>query len=403
MSNTLNFLTVEEPDLSANIKVAGFGGAGGNAVDRMIRSNLTGVDFYAFNTDAQALERNLAEHKIQIGKQVTKGLGAGSDPELGLRAAEEATEQITDSLKDADLVFITAGMGGGTGTGAAPRAAQIAKESGALTVGIVTKPFSFEGRRRFKQAEAGIEELRKYVDTLIVIPNQKLLQIADKNTTFLGSFEVADSVLTQATKGISDLIAVSGIVNLDFADVRTVMYGMGDALMGIGVATGENRGAEAARQAISCPLLDDISIAGAQGVLINITGPSSMTLFEVDEAATVVNETAGDDANVIFGAVIDDKIGDEIRVTVIATGFNTPPVIPAVQPVLDTNLNFQPSKNPSDLEIPTAVRKDVATTVTTGGNGNGNGNGTRRVHLGEINLDGDPPVDVNLPAFMRRN
>ncbi len=294
MGDTLNFLPAEEPHLSARLKVAGIGGAGGNAVDRMILSGLNGVEFITINTDAQALDRSRAPNKIQIGRQITKGLGAGANPEIGKQAAEQDAEQLETQIDGADLVFITAGMGGGTGTGAAPKVAEIARNINALTVAIVTKPFAFEGRRRMSIAETGIHELREYVDTLIVIPNQQLLRVADAKTTLLKAFEMADSILTQATKGISDLIAVPGIVNLDFADVRSVMEGMGDALMGIGVAEGDDRGTEAARKAITSPLLEDISIAGAQGLLVNITGSSEMTLFEVNEAASVVHEAAGE-------------------------------------------------------------------------------------------------------------
>ncbi|HHE46235.1 MAG TPA: cell division protein FtsZ [Bacteroidetes bacterium] len=404
MSSTLNFLPAEEPHIGARIKVAGIGGAGGNAVDRMIVSGLNGVDFLTINTDAQALDKSRAPNKIQIGRQLTKGLGAGANPEIGKEAAEQDAESIEEQLKDADLVFITAGMGGGTGTGAAPRAAEIAQKNGALTVAIVTKPFLFEGRRRMSVAETGIKELRERVDTLIVIPNQQLLSIADANTTLLMAFETADSILTQATRGISDLIAIPGIVNLDFADVKSVMEGMGDALMGIGVAVGDDRGPQAAKQAITCPLLKDVSIDGAQGVLINVTGSSNMTLFEVNEAASVAYEAAGERANVIFGAVIDDEAGDEIRVTVIATGFNsTANIAKNLQP--DRSYDFRPKKK-ADLRVPTILRKSEDTDVVVtgmGGNGNKNNNHKgKRIHLGEIDLNAEPP-DLSLPAFLRRN
>ena len=404
MGSTLNFLPAEEPSLGAKIKVVGVGGAGGNAIDRMILCGLTGVDFIAVNTDAQALDKNRAPNKVQIGRQLTKGLGAGANPEIGKEAADQDSEMIEEQLKGSDLVFITAGMGGGTGTGAAPKAAEIARKMGSLTVAIVTKPFLFEGRRRMSVAETGIKELREYVDTLIVIPNQRLLSVADAKTTLLMAFETADSVLTQATRGISDLIAIPGIVNLDFADVRSVMEGMGDALMGIGVAVGDDRGQEAARKAITCPLLEDVSIAGAQGVLVNITGSVSTTLFEVNEAASVVYEAAGDRANVIFGAVIDDDASDELRVTVIATGFNNVANASAkLQP--DRSYDFRPRKQ-VDLDVPTIVRKSddpLAVPDTVSGNGNGrNGNKkAKRIHLGEIDIDSDPP-DLNLPAFLRR-
>lgn len=403
MDNLLNFLPADDNKLNATIKVAGIGGAGGNAVDRMIMSGLEGVEFIAMNTDAQALDKSRAQRKIQLGRQLTKGLGAGANPEIGREAAEQDTELIEEHLRDADLVFITAGMGGGTGTGAAPIAAQIARKLGALTVAIVTKPFLFEGRRRGSVAETGIKELRDNVDTLIIIPNQRLLSVVDARTTLLASFEMADSVLTQATRGISDLISIPGIVNLDFADVRSVMEGMGDALMGVGTASGDSRGAQAAKLAISSPLLEDVKINGAQGVLVNITGSSDMTLFEVNEAASVIYEEAGDRANVIFGAVIDDKLGDELSVTVIATGFqHSSSVAPTLQP--DHTYNFKPKKQP-DLEVPAIQRKAeeavamVESADYRGGNGSGNG---KRIHLGEIDLNSEPP-DLSLPAFLRRN
>ena len=404
MSSTLNFLPAEEPQLGARIKVAGIGGAGGNAVDRMIVSSLSGVDFITINTDAQALDKSRAPNKVQIGRQLTQGLGAGANPEIGKEAAEQDAECIKEQLKNADLVFITAGMGGGTGTGAAPKVAEIAQKNGALTVAIVTKPFLFEGRRRMSVAETGIKELRDRVDTLIVIPNQQLLTIADANTTLLMAFETADSILTQATRGISDLIAIPGIVNLDFADVRSVMEGMGDALMGIGVASGDDRGSQAARQAISCPLLKDVTIEGAQGVLVNVTGSSNMTLFEVSEAASVAYEAAGERANVIFGAVIDDEAGDEIRVTVIATGFNgASNMSKNLQP--DRSYDFRPRKQ-TDLSVPAIMRKTDETSSSVGntdGNGKGNNNRTgKRIHLGEIDINSEPP-DLSLPTFLRRS
>lgn len=306
----------------AIMKVVGVGGAGGNAINGMIKERLKGVDFVAINTDAQALEANRAEHKIQIGGSITKGLGAGASAEIGRKAMEEDRDQLMEILQDTDMVFITAGMGGGTGTGGAPIIAEIARELGALTVGIVTKPFHFEGKIRKSRADEGIEQLKCCVDTLIVIPNQRLLSIVDKSTSLAAAFKLADEVLYQATKGISDLITVPGLVNLDFADVRTVMKGMGDALMGTGIASGENKAIEAATQAISSPLLEEVSMEGAEGVLVNICGGKEMTLFEVNDATSVIFEAAGSDANIIFGAVIDDELHDEIRVTVIATGFN---------------------------------------------------------------------------------
>ncbi len=309
-------------DRGARIRVVGVGGGGGNAVNSMIDKGLHGVDFFAINTDLQALERNRAPNKIQIGKNLTRGLGAGADPSIGHRAAEEDRDELTRALAGSDMVFITAGMGGGTGTGGAPLVANIAKSLGALVVGIVTRPFLCEGKRRSAQAETGLEELKKQVDTLIVIPNQKLLGIVERNTPLREAFDVANQVLYGATRGISELITVPGLINVDFADVRTVMREMGDAVMGSGVATGENRAIEAAHLAISSPLLEDISIAGAQGVLVNITGGSNMSLAEVEEATQIIHEAAGEDANVILGAVVDEDVENEVMVTVIATGFN---------------------------------------------------------------------------------
>lgn len=306
----------------AQLKVVGVGGAGGNAVNRMISTGMNGVDFIAINTDAQDLDNNSAEHKIQIGKNLTKGLGAGAQADTGRQAMEADKEAVASMLEGADMAFITAGMGGGTGTGAAPMAAQLSREMSILTVGIVTLPFNFEGPKRMKRAQSGIAELRKVCDTLIVIPNQKLMSIVDKATTLTEAFQMADSILLQATKGISDLINVHGMINLDFADVQTVMKNMGKAIMGTGVANGEERSVLAAQQAISSPLLDNASISGAHGVLINVTGGQNLTLHEIDEATSIIFEEAGDDANIIFGAVIDPTMQEEIRVTVIATGFN---------------------------------------------------------------------------------
>ena len=307
---------------AANIKVVGVGGAGGNAINRMITSNLKGVEFIAINTDKQALSINQSPIRIQIGAALTKGLGAGANPEIGRQAVEETQEKIANALIGSDMVFITAGMGGGTGTGGAPVIAELAKEAGALTVGIVTKPFTFEGARRHNVASNGIKALKEVVDTLIVIPNQRLLTLAERNMPFTETFKMADDILLKATKGISDIINVPGIVNVDFMDVRTVMSEMGDAIMGTGIATGENRGREAAEQAINSPLLENISIKGAHGVLLNITGGANMGLYDIDQAAMLIYEEVGDDANIIFGAVVDEHLTDEIRVTVIATGFN---------------------------------------------------------------------------------
>ena len=306
----------------AKLKIIGVGGAGGNAVNRMIKANMSGADFIAINTDAQDLENNSAEHRIQIGKTLTKGLGAGAKSSIGQEAMNTDREAVLNIIENADMVFITCGMGGGTGTGAAPVVAQIANELGILTVGIVTQPFKFEGPRRMERALEGIAEMRKVCDTVIIIPNQKLMSIVDKETTLPESFLFADSILHQAAKGISDLINVHGLINLDFADVQTIMKNMGQAIMGTGCASGEERAVLAAQQAISSPLLDNNSISGAQGVLVNITGGKKMTLHEVDEATGIIFEEAGKDANIIFGAVIDEAMEEEIQVTVIATGFN---------------------------------------------------------------------------------
>ncbi|WP_284638762.1 cell division protein FtsZ [Paenibacillus silviterrae] len=307
-------------DLMAKIKVIGCGGGGSNAVNRMIETGVKGVEFITVNTDAQALHSAKAEQRLQIGDKLTRGLGAGANPEVGKKAAEESRELIYNALKGADMVFVTAGMGGGTGTGAAPVIAEIAKECGALTVGVVTRPFTFEGRKRSLQADQGIAALKEKVDTLIVIPNDRLLEIVDKKTPMLEAFREADNVLRQGVQGISDLIAVPGLINLDFADVKTIMTERGSALMGIGVANGENRAAEAAKKAIMSPLLET-SIDGARGVLLNITGGANLSLYEVNEAADIVASAADSEVNMIFGAVIDETLKDDIKVTVIATGF----------------------------------------------------------------------------------
>ncbi|WP_080874831.1 cell division protein FtsZ [Oceanobacillus timonensis] len=319
----------------ATIKVIGVGGGGNNAVNRMIEHGVEGVEFIAVNTDSQALNLSQAESQIQIGGKLTRGLGAGANPEVGKKAAEESKEQLEEALKGADMVFVTAGMGGGTGTGAAPVIAQVAKDLGALTVGVVTRPFSFEGRRRSTQAVSGIDTLKGSVDTLIVIPNDRLLEIVDKNTPMLEAFREADNVLRQGVQGISDLIAKPGLINVDFADVKTIMYDKGSALMGIGIATGETRATEAAKKAISSPLLET-SIDGAHGILMNITGGTNLSLYEVQEAADLVTSAADQEVNVIFGSVINENLNDEIVVTVIATGFDE-----NAQPKADTRQKQQ--------------------------------------------------------------
>jgi cell division protein FtsZ len=360
------FEIVEQENLKARIKVIGIGGGGGNAVNTMIGSKFTGVDFLVANTDAQSLEASRAPVKIQLGETVTKGLGAGANPEIGRRAAQENEEIIQGYLAGSDMIFITAGMGGGTGTGGAPVVARLAREAGALTVGVVTKPFIFEGKKRMRQAEEGIENLKQNVDTLIVIPNQRLLSIAAKTTTMLEAFHRADDVLLQAVRGISDLIITPGLINLDFADIRTVMAEMGLALMGAASAAGENRAIEAAQKAISSPLLEDISIQGARGVLINITGGPDLCLHEVNEAASMIQEEAHEDANIIFGSVIDETMTDEIRITVIATGFGEDREERKPVPVNVSSITSAPQKNKKvvhlgtivdDLDTPTWQRK----------------------------------------------
>jgi cell division protein FtsZ len=320
----------------AKILVIGVGGGGGNAVNTMISGNLDGVEFVAANTDRQALEANLAPHKIQLGSGLTKGLGAGAHPDIGRRSAEESIQQIADAISGADMVFVTCGMGGGTGTGAAPVIAQVARDCGALTVGVVTKPFGFEGKKRDRNAMDGIGRLEAAVDTLIVIPNNRLLALAGAQMSMVDAFRRADSVLLNAVQGISDLMTVPGLINVDFADVRTIMNGMGRALMGAGVGTGKRRATEAAEMAISSPLLEDVSITGATGILINITGGPDLTLHEVNEASSLIQNAAHEDANIIFGSVIDPNLTDEVRITVIATGFNTVGKVIAPAPEINT-------------------------------------------------------------------
>jgi cell division protein FtsZ len=336
----------------ANIKVIGVGGGGSNAVNRMILAGLRGVEFITVNTDSQALNLSKADTKIQIGTKLTRGLGAGANPDIGSRAAEETKEDIVQALKGADMVFVTAGMGGGTGTGAAPVIAEIAKELGALTVGVVTRPFTFEGRKRALQADKGIADLKAKVDTLITIPNDRLLQVVDKHTSINEAFRIADDVLRQGVQGISDLIAIPGLINLDFADVKTIMSDTGSALMGIGQSGGENRAADAAKKAISSPLLET-SIEGAKGVLLNITGGPNLGLYEVNEAAEIIAEAADPEANIIFGAVIDETLADEVRVTVIATGFDQRPARRET-----SDLDIKPfAGNSEELDIPAFLRR----------------------------------------------
>jgi len=375
----------------ARIKVVGVGGGGGNAVNTMISAGLVGVDFIAANTDMQAIDRNLSPRKIQLGKQLTQGRGAGAKPEVGREAALEDEQLLRECLADAEMVFVTAGMGGGTGTGAAPVIAKIAREIGALTVAVVTKPFDFEGRRRMRHAEDGINSLKDAVDAIITIPNQRLLAIANQQTPIGDAFKQADEVLLHAVRGISDLVTIPGLVNLDFADVQTVMSGMGVAMMGAGVATGPNRAVEAAQLAISSPLLEDIAIRGARGILINITGGLSMSLNEVSAAASLVQAEADDDAEVIFGAVIDESVGEEFRITVIATGFA--PQESVTQPV--TVAHRRPADMPIYVRAPRetvgeipAVRSSVAERIPRDRE---NDDRPRR-HMGSVDDVGGNPV-----------
>ena len=342
-----------ESENGATIKVIGIGGGGGNAINNMINASLMGVDFIVANTDAQALEVSKAHTKLQLGANITKGLGAGANPEIGRSAALEDADRIRQALDGADMVFVTAGLGGGTGTGGAPVVAQIAKEIGALTVAVVTKPFNFEGRQRMQTADKGIKELKETVDTIITIPNNRLLSLAAKKATFLEMLKKADDVLLYAVKGISDLITVPGLINLDFADVKTIMSEMGMALMGTGMSRGEDRATEAAQKAISSPLLEDVSISGAKGVLMNISSGLDLTIDEVQEASSLIQKEAHEDANIIWGTVLDQSAGDELRVTVIATGIGEVDARP--KPDLGV---IQGSRRDDDLEIPTFLRRN---------------------------------------------
>ena len=382
---------LEEREPVAKIKVVGLGGGGGNAVSRMLASQFSGIEFIVGNTDIQALRASPAPTKIQLGTKLTAGLGAGSNPEVGRNAALENPDEITRLLQGADMVFITAGLGGGTGTGAAPVVASLAKDLGILTVAVVTKPFSFEGKMRQRQAEAGLDALRPVVDTLITIPNQRLLAVVDRGTPLMEAFKVADSVLQQAVQGISDLILVPGLINLDFADVRTIMAGMGIAMMGTGVGHGEHRAVDAAQKAIASPLLDNTSIEGAKGVLINFTGGMDLALHEVEEAARIVQQAAHDDANIIFGAVIDPALQDELRVTVIATGFSEKKDAALAPTPLVGKL----------LEMSRAVPRPLAATTA------GNGAGAWRRRATEARIEGFEEIDaanndLDVPAFLRR-
>lgn len=365
---------------SATIKVVGVGGGGGNVINRMIEAGLRGVEFVTVNTDKQALELSKANKKIQIGEKLTRGLGAGANPEIGKCSAEESKAEIAEALKGADMVFVTAGMGGGTGTGAAPVVAETSREMGILTVAVVTKPFPFEGKRRTTQAEAGIDELKQCVDTLIVIPNEKLLQVVEKQTSIMDAFKMSDDVLRQSVQGVSDLITIPGLVNLDFADVKTIMLDAGIAHTGIGRASGEHRAQEAARQAIHSPLLET-SIEGAGGVLINVTGGKDLGLLEINEAAELVQKSVDPEANIIFGAVIDENLKDEIVITVIATGFNR-----------STSYN-----NFNDLQLDTVVNDVLNKNMSNSSNEITN---SRSDYLSSNN---DYKIDLDIPPFLRRN
>ncbi len=391
------FSYVENNGKSAKIKVIGVGGAGGNAINNMIASNLQGVNFIAANTDAQALEISKAPIKLQIGDKLTEGLGAGANPDIGREAAQESAEPIRNALKDSHMVFITAGFGGGTGTGAAPIIADICKELGALTVAVVTKPFSFEGRKRFRQAEEGIEELKSIADTVITIPNDRLRGLASKNATMIDMFKKADEILLHSVKGITDLILMPGLVNLDFADVKTTMLKAGMAIMGIGVSHGENRAVEAAERAISHPLLEDMSISGAKGVLMNITASSDLTMEEMTEASERIYSEVGGEAEIIWGAVIDDSLGDEMRVTVIATGIGgqetrIPEKHKAVHRLQQRRARDSREKQPEDYEAPTFLRrkKEAAPAETI-----------EAPYRGPKGMEIDSE-DLDIPTFLRR-
>ncbi len=381
-TSTLRLKLDEEGRTGARIKVVGVGGGGGNAVNRMVSAGFDGVEFIVANTDLQALKNNAAPHKIQIGGKLTKGLGAGADPNVGRQAALEDTEKLIEALDGADMVFVTTGLGGGTGTGAAPVIASLASELGALTIAVVTKPFKFEGKKRQVQSERGLEELRECVDTVITIPNERLLATIARTTSLTDAFTNADDVLRQAIQGISDLILVPGLINLDFADVKTIMSGMGIAIMGTGLAEGEGRAMAAANFAISSPLLEDASVKGARGVIINVTGGSDLSLVEVSEASAIIQEAAHEDANIIFGAVVDPKMQGKVKITVIATGFD--------RVAVEKQVTASAAVTPVDLQSYTAWQATERVPVAVGaGGGGGVGVGVGR---------GDPPRGHTAPA-----
>lgn len=386
----------------AKIKVVGVGGCGGNAVGTMIEAGLDGVEFVAANTDCQSLNSSMASTKIQLGVELTQGLGAGANPDRGREAALENKEQIVEAIYGADMIFITCGMGGGTGTGAAPIIAEAAKESGALVVAVVTKPFAFEGQKKMRQAEEGLERLKDAVDTVITIPNQRLLSVANKNTSLQSAFKKADEVLYQAVRGISDVITVTGLVNVDFADIRTIMSEMGQAIMGSGTAKGESRGEEAARNAISSPLLEDISISGARGVLINITGSSDLSIHDVHEASTLIQEEAHEDANIIFGAVVDESLEDEVRVTVIATGFgkdtDTKTKLPKAHIIENLDLPLSSNTEPGGIPNVPDIHPNMHATTSPS-------QPTQNELKRASNMGGYNPIDddrYDTPTFLRK-
>ncbi|HKT79328.1 MAG TPA: cell division protein FtsZ [Vicinamibacterales bacterium] len=406
--NELRLRLAEQPEVGARIKVVGVGGGGSNAVNRMVRAGFDGVQFLVANTDLQALNHNAAPIKLQIGSKLTKGLGAGADPNIGRNAALEDTDQLLQALDGADMIFVTTGLGGGTGTGAAPVIASLASEIGALTVAVVTKPFKFEGRKRQVQAERGLEALRDCVDTIITIPNERLLSIIDRATPLTDAFATADDVLRQAIQGISDLILVPGLVNLDFADVKTIMSGMGLAMMGTGIAEGQDRAVDAARRAISSPLLEGTSVNGARGVIINVTGGPDLSLVEVSDASTIVQEAADEDANIIFGAVVDPALKGKVKITVIATGFsphvNARPVGDSAQTPVDMSAFASPARlRPEPVPQPVAparvgFRRSPGLELPLAVNSSGQSSSPDAAE----DTDGERTSAFDVPAFLRR-
>lgn len=411
---TLRLTLDEEARMGARIKVVGVGGGGSNAVTRMVNAGITGVEFIVVNTDAQALRANPAPIKIQIGSKLTKGLGAGADPNVGRQAALEDTDELIHALSGADMVFVTTGLGGGTGTGAAPVIASLATELGALTIAVVTKPFKFEGQKRRRQAETGLDALREAVDTVITIPNERLLSVIDRNTSMLDAFLTADDVLRQAIQGISDLILVPGLINLDFADVKTIMSGMGVAMMGTASAEGPTRAIDAAQRAISSPLLEDTSVNGARGVIVNVTGGSDMSLVEVNEALTIIQESAHEDAEIIFGAVVDEALTGVVKITVIATGFDhvksDRPAPSAHQTPVDMQAytaQLRPTSEPAQVSAPRMALGRRATDGMMGGPvplaTAHNATDGFEMGMPQARGDFDPNLELEVPAFLRRS